>query len=251
MKTPRKHKSAVPVIAFTLALSIILFTLLSSQVRADPAGATLGTVSSSTAVAVVPGNRSDAGGTINTMDVNARQQDADWKAYVGNVSGVLTLDDSSGFSIFQWALSASQITGRLYVSRASTIGWSTVNCSNISLITSESSLMGFVPTSVDDINRTFNATAHPPIFVAGRTINANTCRSTATFVNNTIQTDVANANFPEVLMEDNVANLIYVTPLDQGHSSYQTGTNVDYQVIVPDDVTTATTRYYFYLELGS
>jgi hypothetical protein len=249
MKTPHKHKSAVPVIAFTLALSIILFTFLSTLARAEPAGATIGASSSSTAIAVVPGNRSDAGGTINTMDLSARQQNANWKAYIGNVSGVLTLDDSAGFSIYQWALSASQITGRLYVSRASTVGWTTVNCSNTSLIISEEVLMGFVSTSIDDINKTFNATVHPPIFVAGKTINQNTCRSTATYVNNTMQ-DIATADFPEVLMASGT-DLIYVTPLNQGNSAYQNGTMVDYQIIVPDDVTTAITRYYFYLELGS
>ncbi len=249
MKTPQKHRSAVPVIAFTLALSIILFTFLSTQVRADPAGAIVGTSSSSTAVTVIPDNRSDAGGTINTIDLNARQQDVDWKAYIGNVSGVLTLDDASGFSIFQWALSASQITGRLYVSRASTIGWSTVNCSNTTLISSEQSSLGFISTSIDDINRTFNSTVHPPIFVAGKTISADSCKSMATFVNNTAQ-NIASAEFPEVLMSSGT-DLIYVSPLDQGHSSYQNGTNVDYQIMVPDDVTTAITRYYFYLELGS
>jgi hypothetical protein len=205
--------------------------------------------SSTTASTVFPDNRSDAGGTINTLRLNTVQQNANWKAYVGNISGMLTLNDENGYTIYQWALGNAEVTGEIYVSRSSNISWSLLNCSNESLIAGEQTLIGFAASSVDDINKTYNETIHSPITVAGRTIAQNTCRSTATYVNDTAQA-IASAYFPAVLLSSE-SNLIYVTPLNDDTDSYATGSLVDFQLIVPDDVTVASTTYYFYIELGS
>jgi hypothetical protein len=236
----------------TLALPIIFLFItfiMIVPVKADPSGASIDSNSSSTASTVFPGNRSDAGGTINTLALNTIQQDANWKAYVGNISGMLTLDDASGYTIYQWALGNAEVTGEVYVSRSNNVSWSTINCSGTALISSEQTTIGFVSTSVDDINRTFNYTTHAPITVAGRTIGANTCRSTSTYVSDVAQ-NIATADFPEVLLSSGT-DVVYVSPLNDNSNSYATGQTVDFQIIVPDDITILSTRYYFYIELGS
>jgi hypothetical protein len=236
----------------TFALPIMLLLLMflfAAPVKADPSGATIDSNITATAATVLPDNRTDAGGTINTLTLNTIQQDSNWKAYVGNISGMLTLDDADGFTIYQWALGNAEVTGELYVSRSDNITWSTINCSNESLIETEQTLMGFAASSVDDINKTFNYTTHNPITVAGRTIDADTCRSTSTFVSDAAQ-NIASADFPEMLLASET-NMIYVSPLNDDANSYATGQTMDFQMIVPDDVTVASTTYYFYIELGS
>jgi hypothetical protein len=252
MKTPnptiQKNKNFTKLLGFALICSLlILFS--NDDVNADPAGSTISSNITVTSAMSIPGNRSDAGGTISTLTLNTLQQDANWKAYVGNVSGSLTLDDANGFTIYRWALGASEISGELYVSKSAAVSWSILNCSNQSLISSEDTTIGFSALSVDSINRTFNETTHADIRVAGRTIPQNTCRSTSTYVNDTAQA-IVSARFPEIVLASNT-DVVYMSPLNQGSSSFENGTLVDFQMIVPDDVTTAITRYYFYVEIGA
>jgi hypothetical protein len=239
------------VLLFALPILLLLtFTIiLTRPVTADPSGASVLTNRSSTASTVFPDNRSDAGGTITTMTLNTVQQDSNWKAYVGNISGTLTLDDSDGYTIYRWALGNAEVTGEIYVSRNSSVDWSVLNCSQTADITSEDAFIGFVAASVDDINKTFNYTTHGPITVAGKTIAQNTCRSTSTFVSDAPQA-IGAADFPEVLLASG-SSVVYMTPLNDNSNAYATGTTVDFQLIVPDDVTVASTLYYFYIELGS
>lgn len=236
---------ALPIIF--ILISLFIFTIV--PVKATPSGATILGNITATASTTTPGNRSDAGGTITTLTLNTLQQDANWKAYVGNISGTLTLDDASGATIYQWALETADITGEVYVSRSAAVEWTELNCSDDNNITSEQTVLGFATTGVDNINRTFNYTTHAAITVAGRTITQNTCRSTATYVADAAQ-PIATADFQEVLLASQ-ADVVYMTAINQGTASYSVGNTVDFQLIVPDDVTTASTRYYFYIEIGS
>jgi hypothetical protein len=248
-KTVRRTTHQWNILTFALPILFLLILFIVKPAHADPSGAVVVNNLTESALITPPDNRSDAGGTITTLSLSATQQNANWKAYVGNISGMLTLDDASGFSIYQWALGSFELTGELYVSRSNNVSWSTMNCSNISLISAEQTLLGFGALSVDDINKTFNYTTHPDIRVAGRTIANNTCRSTATRVNDAEQA-IATADFPEVLLSSG-SDLVYVSPLNDNSDSYATGLLADFQMIVPDDVTVAVTTYYFYIELGS
>jgi hypothetical protein len=253
MKTPnptsQKNKRNTLSICVIIVFAITLLFSNVSIVKAEPAGSVISSNITETSQASIPGNRSDEGGTITTLTLDALQQDSNWKAYVGNVSGSLTLDDSNGFTIYRWALGASEITGELYVSKSSAVAWSLLNCSEQALIDTEDTTIGFTGISADSINKTFNQTTHPNIVVAGRTIPQNTCRSTSTYVNDTPQA-IATADFPEVILASST-DVVFMSPLNQGSSSFATAMLADFQIIVPDDVTTAVTRYYFYVEIGS
>ena len=249
-KSLRIPLSGYPAMLAILALSFLL--IYSSSVKADPAGAQITTNQTETALATAADNRTDAGGTITTLTLSATQQNTNWKAYLGNVTGILTLDDASQNTIFQWSLSGTAIVGEIYVSRNSSVSWGAVNCSVQDKIYEEDSFLGMSNTSTDSINRTFNETVHPAITVAGRTIIQDSCRSTATWINDTVQSAV-NSVFPEVVLasEQGVGSVVYTAPLHDDVNSFNQGQIVDFQLIVPDDATTAITTYYFYVEIGA
>ncbi len=194
-------------------------------------------------------SRSDAGGTITTMDLDVVQQNDRWKAYVGNLSGALSLDDSSGKSIFEWSMAIEDLTGEVYVSRNGSIDWDiAVECANLTHIEGEDTYMGFNSSVVDSVNKTFNSTLHPQLVVGTTTITENTCNTTSTYVNDTAE-DQASASYPIILLISSEST-VYATPINKGAQSYNNETIADFQIMVPDKVGD-TTAYYFYAEIGA
>lgn len=222
--------------------------MLTYSAWADPSGTSISSNSTDPGGTSTAANRSDEGGTITTLVLNAVQQNTKWKAYLGNITGTLTLDDSNGQTIFDWSLAAAGISGEVYVTRASSITWANTNCSTIGTINTEHTALGISGNSVDSINATFNETTHPEIVVAGLTISANQCNyASSTFVSDARQAQ-ASATFPEVLLQDGT-NLIYATPINQDQTSYDGSTTADFQLIVADDPTVTDTTYFFYAEI--
>ncbi len=194
-------------------------------------------------------SRTDEGGTITTMDMDVIQQNDKWKAYVGNITGALSLDDASGKSIFAWTMAIEDLTGEVYVSRNGSINWDiAVECANLTHIEDEDTYMGFNSSVVDSVNKTFNSTLHPRLVVGITSITANTCNATSTYVNATAE-DQASASYPVVLLVSSDST-IYVTPINKGAQSYNNETIADFQIIVPDKLG-STTEYYFYAEIGA
>src|SRR3989344_8388316 len=133
-----------------LALLIIFSLALLPIVSAAPAGPQITYISNSTASAVSASRGQDAKGTITVLTMSSVQQDYKWKAYVGNVTGLLALDDANAKSIFDWSLAT--ITGEIYSTRASTVNWVNVSCVNDSVVTSEQSALGMAASDRDNIN---------------------------------------------------------------------------------------------------
>jgi hypothetical protein len=245
IKTQNRTENKKSVLSL-IVLSLI-FILSLSLVNAQPTGVTISDNITETAGITAPSNRTDDGGTITTLVLDVLQQNIRWKAYTGNMSGVLTLDDASGQSIFQWQMGAQDVTGDLFVSRSDSVDWDAIQCSNESLLVDEQTFLGMGALSVDNLNRTFNETTHPQINIGLITIAQNTCRSAATYVNNTAQ-DISSADFP-ILALSSSTDIVYATPINKGASSYSTGDQTDFQIIVPNNPADTTT-YFFYAQLG-
>lgn len=231
--------------SITSILFVLLLVLtLSSLVFAQPTGTSI-TLEDSDSVAVSPpDNRTDDGGTINTLVVNAIQQNSRWKAYIGNITGSLTLDDSGGNTIYNWALDQADITGEIYSSRNDGVDWGTIACATGGTITSEHTALSMTGTAVDSITNTFNETTHPSITVGTTTVS--NCPATSTFVSSARQAQ-GSADFPIVLIQDS-SSLIYTTPINPSTTGYD-GSSFDFQMILANDPAN-TTPYYFYVELG-
>jgi hypothetical protein len=235
---------------FGVVAIIVLVLAFAVVVSAAPSGVTITSNRTDTGATSFPANRSDPGGSITTLVLDAVQQDTQWKAYVGNITGSLRLTDSASNTIFDWSLSAASVTGEIYASRSSSVTWASIACSSLATIQNEHTALGINSSGVDSINSTFNYSIHPGLVVAGVNIGANSCSyATSTFVNNARQAQ-ASADFPIILLHD-TTNLIYTTIINQDNQGYIGANTYDFQLIVPDIPTVAATTYYFYAELGS
>ncbi len=226
-----------------LTISVILIAV---QAYAQPTGTTITFNQTDAPEGASPASRTDSGGSITTLVVDALQQNPRWKAYIGNITGSLTLDDSGGNTIFNWALDQSEITGEIYSSRNDSVSWTNIQCAANAMITTEESFLGMSSAAPDSISNTFNETTHPALTIGTVNILANTCNATSTFVNDARQPQ-ATADFPLILLDD-TTNLVYVSPINPETTGYD-GSTFDFQLILANNPS-STTPYYFYVELG-
>ncbi len=219
---------------------------------ADPTGATILSNSTAGQPSSTAGNRTDAGGTITTIVLTAVQQDTRWKAYVGNVSGRLSLDNAAGQTIYDWDIAATSIAGEVYVTRHSSVLFGNLTCGNLANVTAESAHMNMSLSQSDGLNRTFNYTSHTALTIGTAppvNIGADSCRSTATYVSDARQNMNGAQDFQELLLQDPNSRVVFVGFLDNDATGYDGGAR-DFQIIVPENPNNLTpTTYFFYTEL--
>ena len=248
MKGLLDWNTKLSIFSLMLIISTILF---SYSVYSVPGGPNIVWVSNTTFVSPSANRSFDVKGSITTVTMSLTQQDYKWKAYVGNVSGGLALDNANGKSIYDWTLGT--ITGEVYATRYSgSIIWINVSCVNTTIVDAEQVALGMSSSSSDDINRTFNYTAHKSFLVGTKNITDSSCPSTATYINGGRQTINNAAPFQEILLRDEVNSvLIYSAMIDNDHAGYDGVSTFDFQMIIGENESSATpTPYYFYLELG-
>jgi hypothetical protein len=186
--------------------------------------------------------------TITTVVLDGAQQNPFWKAYVGPVTGGLTLDDADSNTIYDWTLTT--IAGEVYSTRAASPDWSAVTCAAGATITTENTFNNMSQGQVDSINGTFNDTAHAAFVVGSSPIAIDSCPSQALFVNDARQAASSTADFQQILLEDNAGNLVYTSLINDNTNGFDNDL-YDFQMIVAESNVKATpTTYYFYLELG-
>ncbi|MBU0472260.1 MAG: hypothetical protein KKF65_06530 [Nanoarchaeota archaeon] len=231
-----------------LAFSLIILAINTYYILAQPTGASIilnetVNVTPSSAAAITT-----AGGSFTTLVLNVTQQNARWKAYVGNVSGTMVLQDSNNISIYNWNLAT--ITGEVYSSRSDNVNWSGIRCLTNSVLSSEETFLNITTSSADSINKTFNWSKHKSFWVGNEQILNSSCKALATYVNDTSQTMSEDAAFQEILLDDG-SNLIYSTVLEQDEEGYDISKTFDFQMILAEDeYATTPTTYYFYAEIG-
>ena len=223
--------------------------IASSLIYALPTGPVITYVSNSSA-ASLPSNRTqDEKGTITVITMVANQQDYKWKAYVGNVSGKLALDDGTAFTIYDWTMGTP--SGEVYVTRASTVNWPNVTCASQAMIYTEENEVDISSATVDSINSTFNSQSHKSFSAGTVDIVNSSCRSTATYVSDASQVVNETSVFQEILLGDaGTSNLIYATTIEDNALGYNNQT-YDFQLLVAENESaTVPFTYFFYVELG-
>lgn len=248
IRLSERDGARLKLVAAFLVVCLLFGYLLVGQTYAQPAGASIVNNQTEEAALVPASSLSTAGGTFTTLVLNGSFQTQKWKAYLGNVSGIITLDDASNYTIYNWNLVS--ISGEVYVSRNGSVDWSGVDCAANSTIAAEETFLNINSSRPDSINMTFNYTIHRSFYVGTEFIANSTCRSIATFVNDTRQTVTEDAVFQEVLLEDAGSRLVYATVLENEVSGYDSEP-YDFQLIVAEDETKTTpTPYYFYVEIS-
>jgi len=189
-----------------------------------------------------------SGGTFTTLLINITAQTYRWKAYAGNVTGKLTLDDNLNYTIYDWNIAS--VAGEVYATRKSSIvQWSSIRCANKSTIRTEEIRLNISSANDDGINRTFmsSSLSHDEFYVATTRFAAGTCKSIATYVNSTSQA----AKFQEVALYDS-SYIVYAGLLENKQRGFDNN-YYDFQLILPEsglEAQQAPTAYYFYVELS-
>lgn len=240
-------------IGTSVCLVVVFVLIYATLVYAAPSGPTVVWNTSSWRNTSGATSRSDDGGHIVTLNLSLDQQTFNWKAYVGNITGKITLDDANSFTIYDWALTT--IEGEIYATRNTSVTWTGVECANGSIVDAEMTNLNTTQTDIYSINNTFNWTVHDSFIVSGINISLSSCPSTATYVNDTAQDidgEGVAVNFQEVLLQQD-RKLIYATILEQNAISYigNTSSTYDFQMIVGEAESASNPlTYYFYGELG-
>jgi hypothetical protein len=245
-KNKQQSRSVIIVIMLMAAL-IVINTIMSNA--AIPEGPTISYVSNTTRLVENATLREgDDKGTITTINLDSVQQNQRWKAYVGNVTGTLTLQDADGFAIYDWTLN-NVFTGNVFASRNGTINWGDLDCSTEAHIVSETSYLNHVASADDTINATFNSTDHASFFAADTSISG--CRYTPTYVNNAPQVQNSTALFQQMLLSDMTSgSIVYTTRIENQAMGYNPDYSFDFQMIVPESGSVGVNiDYYFYIEL--
>jgi len=207
-------------------------------------------------------------GNITEFNTDTSSITRTWQGYFGNITGAIVLGDANNNTLYDWDLAMPQ--GEIFATRTASVpAWSDVACSTAAELEAEDTAMGITDQSIqeDAINRTFQVLgspeaqarygttlAHPQFWVADSQVNANTC-AIAYMYN---ATESESQYFREVILSDQAsAPIIYAAFTAHTFSTAADvvgfdGGEHDFQMIVAEDghgTDTATTLYYFYLEL--
>jgi hypothetical protein len=190
-------------------------------------------------------------GNVTELSINATGITKSWQGYYGNITGTLTLDDARNMSLYQWNVANPQ--GEIYASPAQISDWTTVKCFNYSASSPELNLseleksLNIGPSDADGVNETFHYDFTGSFYVGTMLIDSlDSCKATYTFKEDQPQT----TDFVEVLLTDST-NIIYTAVIEDDLKSFD-NRSYDFQMIVGEDGhngDTATTDYYFYIEL--
>ncbi|MBW2971604.1 hypothetical protein KY359_01080 [Candidatus Woesearchaeota archaeon] len=184
------------------------------------------------------------GGTITWLNINATTQNPHWKAYVGNISGKLALQDASSNTIYDWNISSME--GEVYATRKSAVvEWNSIACANLAQIQAEETALNMTGSSEDSITNTFNKKSHSSFYAGLTSIAADSCNSTNLYVNSESTSD-----FAELLLYDG-SYMVYAALLEDAITGFD-GNQYDFQMLVPDsglEGSQTPETYYFYVEL--
>lgn len=185
-----------------------------------------------------------SGGTISVVNINATTQNPHWKAYVGNISGSLALQDASGNSVYDWNVTSME--GEVYATRKSAVvDWDSVACADGSNIVAEEEALNMTTSEPDSIVNTFDSMSHAEFYAGLTQVNENSCNSTNLYVNSQ-----ASSDFAELLLYDG-SYIVYTALIEDAITGFD-GKEYDFQMILPDsglEGSQTPETYYFYVEL--
>lgn len=187
-------------------------------------------------------------GNVSEINLNANAITQTWQGYFGNITGNILLGNSNNNTLYNWALASPQ--GEVYAtSVASVPAWANVRCANVTEIAAEDASLGVNQSrDADSVNNTFSIQSHVGFYVGSVNLANDTCYSTYLYNFSGAQSNY----WSEILLSDDASvPLIYTALLEDNIFGFDNRTH-DFQMIVGENGhngNTATTTYYFYLEL--
>lgn len=257
-----KFLLVVTTLIVSIALSITALALA-------PSGATITVRNSTSAPSDTAGMRVALAGNVTEMDLSGFSNTPSWQGYYGNVTGTIQLADSADNVMYNW--SASNPGGEVYASENSSVIWTNIACFNF---TAEGNLSkddtgnaggysqyglnlsqiearyGIASSDVDGVDETFSeSNTHVTFYTNNLEFNSTEC-PTAYLYDETGQATAG--TFEEVILYDpDSKGIVFVALLENDETGFDNRQH-DFQLIVLEDghgTDTATTDYYFYVEL--
>ena len=196
-------------------------------------------------------------GNITEITIDDRRTTQAWQGYYGNITGMITLDDASNYTMYDWSI--PNPTGEIYASNGSGVTWADIMCVDFTSTTDSlnetilETYFGIGASELDGFSETFNTTYTDAtgFDVGGVTINTgDSCHQAYTYVDEAYQTN----SFKEVLLTDNVS-IIFTALLENSADGFKTGSDLhDFQMLVAENghpgYEATTTTYWFYVELA-
>jgi hypothetical protein len=196
-------------------------------------------------------------GNVTQLDIQSNQTTTHWQGYYGTVTGEITLDNGKNETIYNWA--SANPHGEIFAANGSSVSWANITCVNL---TGNGSIEGTISRSKlnntilesffnisdadsDGINETFTQEYSGTLAIGSKTVTTTDyCPMAYMYVNNMSQS----STFKELLLSDNVSS-VWTGILEQDQPGFD-GTNMDFQMIVPENQAGGTTNYYFFVELS-
>ncbi len=233
-------------------LSLLLTTLMTGGVLAvQPFGANYTEISSERAPMDPASNHSALAGNVTELTISGFSTTQSWQGYYGNVSGTIQLADASDNVMYNWSLASPE--GEIYATTITTVNWTGIACFDMVNDHDDLELLfGIDSDDVDGVNETFSDTwAHDEFFTNNVQFAENDCPATSIYDNTGVG---VNNHFEEVLQTDGSATdaVIFTAILDEEDVSGFDNAYHDFEMLVLEDghgTNTATTTYYFYVEL--
>jgi len=202
--------------------------------------------SSKTVVNNAPANVTSRAGNLTELTIDAKGVSTSWQGYYGNVTGKITLGDSSNHTLYNWNMASPH--GEIYAARNTAVKWYNIRCANTTEMSSEDSYLGMDNTYSESIQRTFYNTSTFGMFYAGN-VNINTtqnCYSTHLY-NSTGQ---SSAYYSEILLTDG-SNMVYTGIISSAVYGFDARQH-DFEMLVGENGqgNAESTMYYFYVEMG-
>lgn len=216
-------------------------------------------------------NLSVIAGNITTLSIHGLTTTQTWAGVFGNITGTLALSNGANQVMYDWSVAnpRGEIFATTAVPGVETIHWNLLQCYNLTNTDTDHyytlsrfhTALGVNGTSdMDSINRTFDSTTHRPFYVG--TQQFTNCPKTSLY--NASQQKNPNL-FQQVLLynangyiqgtgQTSLQNqsVIFTGLIESGSVLGFNGQDMDFQLLLAENGrngNTATTTYYFYVEL--
>lgn len=235
-------------VTLVLAVSVLFFA---GGVLAAPFGASVTPGASSNGNSTNPTSHGAIAGNVTELTIDGNTITQAWQGYYGNVSGAIVLNDGSSNVFYNWtSLSAD---GEVYASTNNSITWGSVRCFNFSSleytnVTGLENAYNIAAGDADGVDETFNRNNHPQFYIGNTQFASGACNNTMILGNGGTPT------FYEALMIDQSKNATVFASIIADNTNGFDGRPHDFEMLVLDDghgTNTATTTYYFYVELNA
>jgi len=180
-------------------------------------------------------------GNVTELNISGRGITTHWAGFYGDVSGNLSLGDSSGNIFYDWTGLGEEVIGEVFASTDNALSWASVACITEGQIATLDTALGIIGSDPDGVEETYSSTTHPGFSVGG--IPLSNCNATNAYSNSASDAGL----YYQILLTDGT-DVIYTTLINDSGTGFD-NTPYDFQLLVGEPDSAGSTTMYFYIEI--